>query len=60
MQKMFFEVRKAIICDIEEIQILAKKSFEMYAENAGISELVVPFEETYDDVFKAIETTNFL
>ncbi len=58
MGKMFFEVRKAVTCDIEEIQILAKQSFEMYAENACISELVVPFEETYDDVFKAIETTN--
>ena len=30
----------------------------MYIENAGIAEMVAPFEETYDDVLKAIETTN--
>jgi len=55
---MFFEVRKASTCDIEEIRILAKKSYNMYTENAGITELVTPLEETYEDVLKAIETTN--
>ena len=30
----------------------------MYSENAGITEIVTPLEETYDDVLKAIETTN--
>lgn len=58
MGKMFFEVRKANTSDIEEIRLLAKKSFKMYAENAEITELVTPFEETYEDVLKAIETTN--
>ena len=58
MDKMFFEVRKAVTSDIEEIRSLAKKSFKMYAENAGITGLVAPFEESYDDVLKAIETTN--
>lgn len=58
MDKMFFEVRRAITSDIEEIRILAKKSFKMYTENAGITEMVTPLEETYDDVLKAIETTN--
>jgi len=58
MDKMFFEVRRAVTSDIEEIRILAKKSFELYAENAGITTLVTPLEETYDDVYKAIETTN--
>jgi len=58
MEKMFFEVRRAEISDIREILILAKKSFEMYARNAEITELVTPFEETYDDVLKAIENTN--
>src|SRR5665647_3615228 len=58
MDKMFFEVRRAITSDIEEIRILAKKSFKMYTENAGITQLVTPFDETYDDVLKAIETTN--
>ncbi|MBU3112856.1 GNAT family N-acetyltransferase [Clostridium lacusfryxellense] len=58
MDKMFFEVRRAVTSDIEEIRILAKQSFEMYAENAGITQLVAPFDETYDDVLKAIETTS--
>ena len=58
MDKMFFEVRRANTFDIEEIRILAKKSFKMYTENAGITEIVTPLEETYDDVLKAIETTN--
>jgi len=58
MDKMFFEVRKAIASDIEEIRLLAKRSFKLYAKNAGITELVAPFEETYDDVLKAVETTN--
>ncbi len=57
MEKMFFEVRRAAKSDIEEIRVLAKKSFNIYAENAAIARLVVPFEETYDDVLKAIETT---
>ena len=58
MDKMFFEVRRAVTSDIEEIRILAKESFKMYTENAGITELVAPLDETYDDVLKAIETTN--
>ena len=58
MDKMFFEVRKANTCDIEEIRILAKMSYNMYTENAGITELVTTLEETYEDVLKAIETTN--
>jgi len=58
MDKMFFEVRRANTFDVEEIRTLAKKSFKMYSENAGIAEIVTPLEETYDDVIKAIETTN--
>ena len=58
MGKMFFEVRKAVTSDIEEIMLLAKKSFKLYAENAGITGLVAPFEESYEDVLKAVETTN--
>jgi ribosomal protein S18 acetylase RimI-like enzyme len=57
MDKMFFEIRRAVTSDIEEIRALAKKSFDMYAESAGITHLVAPFDETYDDVLKAIETT---
>lgn len=58
MDKMFFEVRKAITRDIEEIRILSRESFKMYAENAEITELVAPLTESYNDVKKAIETTN--
>lgn len=58
MMQMVFEVRKARISDVEEIRLLAKKSFEIYTGNAGITELVAPLEETYNDVLKAIETTN--
>jgi len=58
MDKMFFEVRRAVARDIEEIRVLAKKSYMMYTKDAGIDELVTPFEETYDDVLEAIETTN--
>ena len=57
MEKMSFEVRKAVFSDIEEIRILARDSFEMYTKNAAITELIAPLEETYDDVKKAIETT---
>lgn len=57
MEKMSFEIRKAIISDIEEIRLLASESFKMYTENARITELIAPFEETYEDVKKAIETT---
>ena len=56
MEKMCFEVRKAITSDIEEIRLLARESFKMYAENAGITELVAPLNESYEDVKKDIET----
>lgn len=58
MEKTVYEVRKACTIDIEEIRLLAKISFKMYTDNAGITELVTSLEETYDDVLKAIETTN--
>jgi ribosomal protein S18 acetylase RimI-like enzyme len=57
MEKMSFEVRKAVTSDIEKIRILARDSFKVYTENAAITELVSPLEETYEDVKKAIETT---
>ena len=58
MEKMSFEVRKAGFSDIEEIRILARDSFELYTKNAAITELIAPLEETYEDVKKAIETTD--
>lgn len=57
MEKMSFEVRKACFNDIEEIRILARDSFEMYTKNAAITELIAPLEETYEEVKKAIQTT---
>ena len=57
MEKMSFEVRKAITSDIEEIRFLASESFKMYTENAGITDLIAPLEETYENVKHAIETT---
>ena len=57
MEKMSFEVRKASINDIEAIRVLARESFKLYTENAGITQLVAPLEESYEDVKKAIETT---
>ena len=56
MEKMGFVVRKAIAEDVEEIRLLAKEAFKMYTENAGITELVPPLEETYEDVKRDIET----
>ncbi len=57
MEKMCFEVRKAFSSDIEEIRILSRESFKMYTENAAITELIAPLEETYDQVKNAIETS---
>ncbi|GCD10898.1 GNAT family N-acetyltransferase [Clostridium tagluense] len=57
MEKMSFEVRKAFTSDIEEIRILAGESFKMYTVNASITELIAPLNETYEEVKKAIETT---
>ena len=57
MEKMSFEVRKAFSSDIEEIRILSRESFKMYTENAAITELIAPLEETYDQVKTAIETS---
>ena len=56
MEKMSFVVRKAVVKDVEEIQILARDSFRMYAENAGITELVVPLNESYEVVKMYVET----
>lgn len=56
MEKMGFVVRKAVVEDAKEIHLLAKEAYKMYTENAGITELVPPLEETYEDVKKDIET----
>ncbi|MFT5871576.1 MAG: N-acetylglutamate synthase-like GNAT family acetyltransferase [Clostridium sp.] len=58
MGKKNFIIRKAITSDIEAIRKLSRISFKIYAENAGITELTTPLEETYHDIKNAIETTN--
>lgn len=57
MEITSFKVRKANTSDIEEIRMLARESFKMYTENAAITELIAPFEETYEELKNAIETT---
>lgn len=57
MEKMSFEVRKAVTSDVEAIRILAGECFNRYRKNAAITKFVAPLEETYEEVKKAIETT---
>jgi len=56
MNKMSLVVRKAVVEDVEEIRILARDSFRIYTENAGIKELVNVLNESYEDVKFDIET----
>jgi len=53
-------VRKAVIKDVEEIRLLARTSFMLYAENAGITELVAPLNESYEEVKTDVGTKNVL
>ncbi len=56
MEKMGVVVRKAIVDDVYEILILARDSFKMYSDNAGITELVVPLNESYEEVKSDVGT----
>ncbi|MDK2800831.1 MAG: hypothetical protein PWP27_1448 [Clostridiales bacterium] len=51
-----FEVRKATVDDIPEIQKITKEAFEKYLELAGIEGKIAALEETYEDIKKDIET----
>ncbi|MGV8984125.1 GNAT family N-acetyltransferase [Clostridium sp.] len=53
-------VRKAILKDVEQIRLLARDSFMMYAENAGITSLVAPLNESYEEVKKEVQTKEVL
>lgn len=56
MEKVAFEVRKAVIEDIPEIQKVSKEAFALYAENAGIAEIVGPLEESYEYIKRELES----
>lgn len=56
MEKMTFVVRRAVEEDIPQIKEVAKEAFRLYAEGAGISSIVGPLEETYEDLKKDVET----
>ncbi|WP_291634921.1 GNAT family N-acetyltransferase [Clostridium sp.] len=58
MGKKNFIIRKAITSDIEAIRKLARISFRIYTENAGITALTKPLVESYQDIKNAIETTH--
>ena len=55
MEKMVFVVRKAVEADIPQIKEVSKEAFNIYAEGAGIKEIVGPLEETYEDLKREIE-----
>jgi N-acetylglutamate synthase-like GNAT family acetyltransferase len=55
MEKMVFVVRKAVEADIPEVKEVSKEAFKMYAEGAGITSMVVPLEETYEDLRREID-----
>ncbi len=56
MQDVIFEVRKATIEDIPEIQKITKEAFEKYVQLAGITWKIDALEEEYENVKKDIET----
>jgi N-acetylglutamate synthase-like GNAT family acetyltransferase len=56
MEKMVFEVRRAVEGDIPEIQEITREAFKMYMEGAGIVGSLAALKETYEDIKKDIET----
>lgn len=56
MDKMTFVVREAVEDDIPQIIKAAKEAFWAYAENAGITGLVQPLQESYEDLKRDLET----
>jgi N-acetylglutamate synthase-like GNAT family acetyltransferase len=55
MEKLVFVVRKAEYEDIPQIKEAAREAFRLYAEGAGILEIVGTLEETYEDLEKEID-----
>ncbi|MFL0247201.1 GNAT family N-acetyltransferase [Candidatus Clostridium stratigraminis] len=55
MDKMVFVVRKAEYEDIPQLKEVAREAFRLYAEGAGIAEIVGTLEETHEDLKKEID-----
>lgn len=55
MKKEECQIRKAVLEDIPEILKLSKEAFAAYAQNAGISNIVAPLEESCDSLKKELE-----
>lgn len=55
MEKVTFQVRKAVMEDIPEIQKVSKEAFGIYAESAGIAEIVGPLEEIHEYLKRELE-----
>jgi ribosomal protein S18 acetylase RimI-like enzyme len=56
MERKTFVVRRAVEADIPDIMDVSKEAFSLYAEGAGISSIVGPLEETYENLKKEIES----
>ncbi|NLY42700.1 MAG: GNAT family N-acetyltransferase [Clostridiaceae bacterium] len=56
MASWSFEVRKATVEDIPEIQKITKEAFKKYIELAGITDEIEALNETYEDIKRDIET----
>jgi ribosomal protein S18 acetylase RimI-like enzyme len=56
MDKEAFVVRRAVLEDIPQIKEIAKETFRLYAEGAGIDSIVGSLEETFEDIKKDFET----
>lgn len=56
MKKVTFQVRKAVMEDIPEIQKVSKEAFAIYAENAGIAGIVGSLEETCEYLKRELES----
>ncbi len=56
MENMTFVVRRATIEDVPQIKEISKEAFRLYSERVGITELVSPLNETYEDLEKEVKT----
>lgn len=55
MEKQTFVVRRAVEEDIPQVQEVSREAFSLYAEGAGIAEIVGTLKESYEDVKREIE-----
>lgn len=47
---MSFIIRKAVQEDLYQIQEVSREAFRIYTEGAGISTIIAPLNETYEDL----------